>query len=72
MRRAKTAQKGAALVEFALTALLLYLIFAVGIEFGRAIFVAQTIQDAARLAARELALEPASGGGPGRKSLPLR
>jgi hypothetical protein len=51
-------EKGAALVEFALMALVLYFIFAAGIEFGRAIFVAQTVQDAARVAARELALVP--------------
>lgn len=44
------------LIEFAITAFLLYLLIAGGVELGRAIFVAQTLQDAARVAARELAL----------------
>ena len=58
MRARAKGRTGAALVEFALVALLVYLIAAAGIELGRAIFVAQTIQDAARVAARELALVP--------------
>lgn len=51
-------QKGAALIEFALIALTVYLLLAAGIEFGRMIFVSQTLQDAARVAARELAVTP--------------
>jgi len=54
----KRKQRGAALVEFALVALVAYLIMAGGIELGRQIFVSQTLQDAARLAARELAVTP--------------
>jgi hypothetical protein len=49
-------QRGAALVEFALIALALYLLLAGGIEIGRAVFSAQLLQDVARAAARELAL----------------
>jgi hypothetical protein len=51
-------QRGAALVEFALIALTLYLLLAGGVELGRMVFVSQTLQDAARLAARELAVTP--------------
>jgi hypothetical protein len=51
-------KKGAALIEFALIAMTLYLLLAGGIELGRMIFVSQTLQDAARLAARELAVTP--------------
>jgi hypothetical protein len=55
-------QKGAALIEFALIALTVYLLLAASIEFGRMIFVSQTLQDASRLAARELALTPLPAG----------
>jgi len=51
-------RRGAVLVEFALVSLVLYLLVAAGLEFGRATFSAQVIQDAARLGARELALTP--------------
>ena len=54
----KRNRRGAALVEFALVALVVYLIMAGGIELGRQIFASQTLQDAARLAARELAVTP--------------
>src|ERR1051326_1549352 len=51
-------RRGAALIEFALIALTVYLLLAGGIELGRMIFVSQTLQDAARVAARELAVTP--------------
>lgn len=51
-------RRGAVLVEFALVALLFYLLMAATIEFGRLIFAAQVTQDAARLAARELSVTP--------------
>ena len=51
-------QRGGALVEFALISFVLYLIFAGTIELGRMIFAAQILQDAARVAARELAVTP--------------
>lgn len=47
---------GAALVEFALIALILYVILSVTIEFGRILYGAQVLQDVSRLAARELAV----------------
>src|ERR1041385_1338771 len=50
--------RGAALVEFALTALILYLLVAGGVELGHMIYVSQVLQDAARLAARELSVTP--------------
>jgi TadE-like protein len=50
--------RGSVLVEFALVSLLLYLLLAATIEFGRLMFSAQGTQDVARLAARELALAP--------------
>jgi Flp pilus assembly protein protease CpaA len=51
-------RRGAALVEFALMSLVLYLLIAAGVEFGRMIFISQVLQDAARVAARELAVTP--------------
>ena len=55
-RRSRVSCRGAALVEFALMALVLYLLIAGGIELGRMIMVSQALQDAARIAARQLAL----------------
>ena len=49
---------GAALVEFALVSVVLYLLLAGGIEFGRLMFDANALQDVARVAARELAVAP--------------
>lgn len=51
-------ERGAALVEFALVSLVLYLLMAGAIEFGRIMFAANALQDVARLAARELAVAP--------------
>jgi hypothetical protein len=51
-------ERGAALVEFALVSLVLYLMLAGVIEFGRLMFDANALQDVARVAARELALAP--------------
>jgi TadE-like protein len=51
-------QRGAALIEFALVSLVLYLLLAGAIEFGRLLFGANALQDAARVAARELAVAP--------------
>jgi len=51
-------RRGAALVEFALVSLVLYLMVAGGIEFGRLMFAANALQDVARLAARELSVAP--------------
>jgi hypothetical protein len=52
------AERGAALIEFALVSLVLYLMLAGAVEFGRLMFGANVLQDAARVAARELALAP--------------
>ncbi len=49
-------RRGAALVEFALAALVLYLLLIVVIDLGRMVYTAQVLQDAARIAARELSL----------------
>lgn len=51
-------EEGAALIEFALVSVVLYLILAGTIDFGRLMFSANGLQDAARLAARELAVAP--------------
>jgi TadE-like protein len=51
-------EQGAALVEFALVSLVLYVLLAGAIEFGRLMFDASALQDVARLAARELAVAP--------------
>ena len=51
-------ERGGALVEFALVSVVLYLLLAGAIEFGRLMFDANALQDVARVAARELALAP--------------
>jgi len=51
-------QRGGVLIEFAVIALALYLLLALIIDFGRLMFTAQAVQEAARVAARELALVP--------------
>ena len=51
-------RRGAVLVEFALISLILYLILASLLEFGRAYTLAQGADQVARVAARELALAP--------------
>ena len=52
------ARRGQSLVEFSLVALVVYILFAGIIEFGRLYFGAQTIQSAADFAARELSRAP--------------
>ena len=50
------ADAGTVLVEFALVTLVFYLLLAGTIDLGRMVFAAQVIQDAARVAARELSV----------------
>jgi hypothetical protein len=50
--------RGSALVEFAMVSLVLTLLMAATIDFGRMMFSAQALQDVARVAARELAISP--------------
>lgn len=59
-RDAGNRQRGAALLEFALVALVLYGLLGAVVEFGRLMFMAQVAQSAASTAARELALAPLS------------
>ena len=42
-------QRGAVLVEFAFIALLMYLLMAVTVDFGRLFYSAQAVQDAAAM-----------------------
>jgi len=56
--RREPREQGAALVEFALVSIVLYLLLAGAIEFGRMMFDANALQDVARTAARELSLAP--------------
>ena len=51
-------ERGAALIEFALVSLVLYLLVAGVVEFGRVTYSANALQDVARVAARELAVAP--------------
>ena len=51
-------ERGAALVEFALVSIVLYVMLAGAVEFGRLMFSANALQDVARVAARELAVAP--------------
>jgi Flp pilus assembly protein TadG len=52
---AARARRGQSLVEFALVAIVIYLILAAILTFGHLLFAAQTLQQAADVAARELA-----------------
>ena len=56
--------RGSVMVEFALVSFVLYLLLAAAIDFGRLMFSAQATQDAARVAARELAVAPLPAGIP--------
>src|ERR1700676_5345696 len=53
-----TQRKGQLLMEFAFIALILYLLLAGIIDFGRAMFAAQVIQQAVDTSARELSRTP--------------
>jgi hypothetical protein len=55
---ATEARRGQVLIEFSFIALILYLLMAVTFDFGRALYSAQIVQQAADLAARELARTP--------------
>jgi hypothetical protein len=57
-RGAIASQRGGVLLEFALVSLVMYLLVSATITFGAMLHTAQVAQDAARLAARELALTP--------------
>jgi len=59
-RASGRARHGAVLVEFALVALVMYLLLAAILEFGRMFYCAQTVQAAADFAARELSRTPLS------------
>ncbi len=56
--RRERRERGAALVEFALVSVVLYVMLAGAIDFGRLLFDANALQDVARLAGRELAVAP--------------
>ena len=58
VHRRRRHDAGQSLVEFGLVALVSYLLLAAIIEFGRVLFAAQLVQDAARVGARELSLTP--------------
>jgi len=58
MRKSRCPRTGSVLVEFAIIALVLYLLLAAIIEFGRMGYGAQTVQQAADTGARELARIP--------------
>jgi hypothetical protein len=60
MRLQRDRRRGQALVEFAVIALILYLLLAATLELGRATFGVQTIQASADLAAREISRTPLS------------
>ena len=51
-------QRGSVLVEFSLIAVSLSLLIALVVDVGRMVFIAQMLQDTARVAARELSLLP--------------
>jgi len=51
-------RRGQALVEFAVVALMMYLLLAAILTFGHALYVAQGLQTAADLAAREISRTP--------------
>jgi hypothetical protein len=51
-------QRGAVFLEFAFVALLMYLLLAATVDFGRLFFSAQALNDAARVTAREISVIP--------------
>lgn len=55
---AASRRRGSVLLEFALVSLVLYLLLAAILEVGRLLYTAQVVQNAARVAARELSLMP--------------
>ncbi len=57
-KRSRRREQGGILIEFALLSLVFYVLVALVVDFGRMMFVAQALQDAARVAARELAVIP--------------
>lgn len=59
-RAARRDRRGQALLEFALIALVMYLLLAATIEFGRLLYGAQAAQSAVDLAAREISRIPLS------------
>lgn len=58
LRSVCRSERGGALVEFSLVSLVLYLLLAGTIEFGRIMFDANALHEVARLAARELSVAP--------------
>lgn len=54
----RNARRGSVMIEFAFIAFAFYLLFAGTIELGRMVTMSQTIQNAARVGAREMALIP--------------
>ena len=57
-RPRRASARGSITVEFALISLILYVLVAATLDLGRLVFVAQGVQEAARVAARELAAVP--------------
>lgn len=53
-----SSQRGGVLIEFAFLSLVFYVLVALVVDIGRMIVSAQVLQDAARVAARELSLVP--------------
>jgi len=62
MKEQRERRFGGALVEFALVSLVLYLLVAAAISFGRWMATVQAAQEAVRVAAREFALYPLPAG----------
>ncbi len=58
LRKWQRSQRGGVLIEFAILSLVFYVLIALVVDMGRMIFSAQALQDAARVAARELSLTP--------------
>jgi hypothetical protein len=58
LRSFRRSERGGALVEFSLVSLVLYLLLAGAIEFGRLMFDMNALNEVARLAARELSVAP--------------
>ncbi len=59
-RRVNRGQRGSVLVEFSLIAVSLSLLIALVVDVARMVFIAQVLQETARVAARELSLVPLS------------
>ena len=70
-RERRVVRRGQSLVEFAVVALVIYMLLAAILTFGHLLYVAQGLQQAADLAAREISRTPLSADESSSRCLPM-